>query len=154
MVLICCTVPVHNQIETDIHYPGSLLILCTNFVYLKIGTCVMPSSHQNCVIWVVTMVYLSTFIFCISNVCLVLVMMAPRYPNADRILRSSVDSLHKDLAMLTLDIFVELYSISQEMCTRFCCALLFCGYAIVHNEFTWSIYPYSSGLLCWHWGNR
>ena len=23
-----------------------------------------------------------------------------------------------------------------------------------HNEFTWSIYPYSSGLLCWHWGNR
>ena len=46
------------------------------------------------------------------------------------------------------------YSISQELCTRFCCALLCCGYAIVHNEFTWSIYPYSSGLLCWHWGNR
>ena len=22
------------------------------------------------------------------------------------------------------------------------------------NEFTWSIYPYSSGLLCWHWCNR
>ena len=41
------------------------------------------------------------------------------------------------------------YSISQEICTRFCCALLCCGYAIVHNEFTWSIYPYSSGLLCW-----
>ena len=33
------------------------------------------------------------------------------------------------------------------------CALLCCGYVIVHNEFTWSIYPYSSGLLCWHWGN-
>ena len=48
----------------------------------------------------------------------------------------------------------EIYSISQEICTRFCCALLCCGYAIVHNEFTWSIYPYSSGLLCWHWGNR
>ena len=48
----------------------------------------------------------------------------------------------------------EEYSISQEICTRFCCALLCCGYAIVHNEFTWSIYPYSSGLLCWHWGNR
>ena len=48
----------------------------------------------------------------------------------------------------------NLYSISQEICTRFCCALLCCGYAIVHNEFTWSIYPYSSGLLCWHWGNR
>ena len=46
------------------------------------------------------------------------------------------------------------YSISQEICTRFCCALLCCGYAIVHNEFTWSIYPYSLGLLCWHWGNR
>ena len=46
------------------------------------------------------------------------------------------------------------YSISQEICTRFCCALLCCGYAIVHDEFTWSIYPYSSGLLCWHWGNR
>ena len=46
------------------------------------------------------------------------------------------------------------YSISQEICTRFCCALLCCGYAIVHNEFIWSIYPYWSGLLCWHWGNR
>ena len=46
------------------------------------------------------------------------------------------------------------YSISQEICTRFCFALLCCGYAIIHNEFTWSIYPYSSGLLCWHWGNR
>ena len=46
------------------------------------------------------------------------------------------------------------YNIPQEICTRFCCALLCCGYAIVHNEFTWSIYPYSSGLLCWHWGNR
>ena len=45
------------------------------------------------------------------------------------------------------------YSISQEICTRFCCALLCCGYAIVHNEFTWSIYPYLSGLLCWHWGD-
>ena len=41
-----------------------------------------------------------------------------------------------------------------RICTRFCCALLCCGYAIFHNEFTWSIYPYSSGLLCWHWGNR
>ena len=50
--------------------------------------------------------------------------------------------------------YMREYSISQEICTRFCCALLCCGYAIVHNEFTWSIYPYSSGLLCWHWGNR
>ena len=30
----------------------------------------------------------------------------------------------------------DIYSISQEICTRFCCALLCCGYAIVHNEFT------------------
>ena len=36
-----------------------------------------------------------------------------------------------------------LYSKSQEICTPFRCALLCCGYAIVHNEFTWSIYPYS-----------
>ena len=28
------------------------------------------------------------------------------------------------------------YSISHEICTRSCCALLCCGYAIVHNEFT------------------
>ena len=34
----------------------------------------------------------------------------------------------------------SIYSISQEICTWFCCALLCCGYAIVHNEFTWSIY--------------
>ena len=47
-----------------------------------------------------------------------------------------------------------IYRMSQEICTRFCCALFCCGYAIVQNEFTWSIYPYSSGLLCWHWGNR
>ena len=32
------------------------------------------------------------------------------------------------------------YSISHEICTQFYCALLCCGYAIVHNEFTWSIY--------------
>ena len=30
---------------------------------------------------------------------------------------------------------VSPYSISQEICTRFCCALLCCGYVIVHNEF-------------------
>ena len=33
----------------------------------------------------------------------------------------------------------RVYSISQEICTRFCCALLGCGYAVVHNKFTWSI---------------
>ena len=37
------------------------------------------------------------------------------------------------------------YSKSQEICTRFCCALLCCGYAIVHNEFTWSIYHIHQG---------
>ena len=47
----------------------------------------------------------------------------------------------------------KIYSISQKICTRFCCASLCCGYAIVHIEFTWSINPYSSGLLCWHLGN-
>ena len=51
-------------------------------------------------------------------------------------------------------IVAGVYSISQEICTRFCCALFCCGYAIIHNEFTWSIYPYSPGLLCWHCGNR
>ena len=54
----------------------------------------------------------------------------------------------------TVIIAEGIYSISQEIWTRFCCALLCFGHAIVHNEFTWSIYPYSSGLLCWHWGNR
>ena len=36
----------------------------------------------------------------------------------------------------TLLVCYNYYSISQEICTRFCCALLCCGYAIVHNEFT------------------
>ena len=27
-------------------------------------------------------------------------------------------------------------TVSQEICTRFCCVLHCCGYAIVHNEFT------------------
>ena len=58
------------------------------------------------------------------------------------------------MAAICIGLNVLTYSISQEICTRFCCALLCCGYAIVHNEFTWSIYPYSSRLLCWHWGNR
>ena len=67
-----------------------------------------------------------------------------------------LDIITANYALYSLPyVFAELtYSISQEICTRFCCALLCCGYAIVHNEFTWSIYPYSSGLLCWHWGNR
>ena len=56
--------------------------------------------------------------------------------------------------VLLVPFVFTVYSISQELCTRFCCALLCCGYAIVRNEFTWSIYPCSSGLLCWHWGNR
>ena len=47
-----------------------------------------------------------------------------------------------------------LCSISHKICTRLCCALLFCGYAIIHIEFKWYICPYPSGLLHWHWGNR
>ena len=39
------------------------------------------------------------------------------------------------------------YSISQEICTRFCCALLCCGYAIVHNEFTWSFIHIHQGCF-------
>ena len=39
------------------------------------------------------------------------------------------------------------YNISQEICTRFCCALLCCGYAIVHNEFTWSIIHIHQGCF-------
>ena len=39
------------------------------------------------------------------------------------------------------------YSISQEICTRFCCALLCCGYAIIHNEFTWSIIHIHQGCF-------
>ena len=65
-------------------------------------------------------------------------------------LRSSM-SMGMSMSITTHTMYI---SISQEICTRFCCALLCCGYAIAHNEFTWSIYPYSSGLLCWHWGNR
>ena len=40
-----------------------------------------------------------------------------------------------------------MYSISQEICTRFllCCAL----FLVIH----WLIFPYPSGLLHWHCGN-
>ena len=71
---------------------------------------------------------------------------------------SSVDNMDEQYWVILNFFFLNScrcpYSISQEICTRFCCALLCCGYVIVHNEFTWSIYPYSLGLLCWHWGNR
>ena len=40
------------------------------------------------------------------------------------------------MAIHELGIILSGYSISQEICTRFCYALLCCGYAIVHNEFT------------------
>ena len=49
------------------------------------------------------------------------------------------------MAMSQISSCPDMYSISKEICTRFCCALLCCGYAIVHNEFTWSIYPYFLG---------
>ena len=57
-------------------------------------------------------------------------------------------------SILTRGTTFLIYIISQEICTRFCCALLCCSYVIIHNEFKWSIYPYWSRLLCWHWGNR
>ena len=68
------------------------------------------------------------------------------------VVRKHVLGIH--ISSLAIPMRYVPYSISQEICTRFCCALLCCGYAIVYNEFTWSIYAYSSGLLCWHWGNR
>ena len=37
---------------------------------------------------------------------------------------------------LTTRWIIHIYSISQKICTRFCCALLCCGYGIVQNEFT------------------
>ena len=74
--------------------------------------------------------------------------------NSEILLLTLWDELCISSNILTLQVPGPVYSISQEICTRFCCALLCCGYTIVHNEFTWSIHPYSSGLLCWHWGNR
>ena len=53
-------------------------------------------------------------------------------------------------AILTLS---HVQYIPRNMNTVLLCFVC-CGYAIIHNEFTWSIYPYSSGFLCWHWGNR
>ena len=35
-----------------------------------------------------------------------------------------------------------LCSISHKICTRLCCDLLFCGYAIIHIEFKWYIYAH------------
>ena len=85
---------------------------------------------------------------CLSILCCISTPGQMRWPPWFRSRRSLIirDQTH---VLLTWS-----YSISQEICTRFCCALLCCGYAVVHNEFTWSIYPYSPGLLCWHWGNR
>ena len=74
--------------------------------------------------------------------------------NSEILLLTLWDKLCISSNILTLQVPGPVYSISQEICKRFCCALLCCGYTIVHNEFTWRIYPYSSGLLCWHWGNR
>ena len=44
-------------------------------------------------------------------------------------------------------------SISYEICTWFCSVLLFSYLFSVIIEFVWFIYPYSSGLLHWHWDN-
>ena len=46
------------------------------------------------------------------------------------------------------------FSIFHEICIRFHCALFCCGYIVVWSGITWSIYPYPSGLLHWHWSNH
>ena len=45
------------------------------------------------------------------------------------------------------------HTISHEICT-WCFCLPCCGYIIVFSGFMGCIYPYPSGLLHWHWGNR
>ena len=45
----------------------------------------------------------------------------------------------------------DLQYISQNIRTT-SCALFSCGY--IGSRFVWSIYPYYSGLLHWHWGNH
>ena len=70
----------------------------------------------------------------------------------------SVNDIHQDKNAKDACLFVSevtyIQYIARNMHTVFCRALLFYGHVMVHNEFTWSINPYSSGLLCWHWGNR
>ena len=66
-----------------------------------------------------------------------------------------VNSLHKGPVMwkklpcddIMMALCVALCSISQQICAWFCLALCHCG-------IIWSIYPYFSGLLQWHWGNH
>ena len=69
------------------------------------------------------------------------------YHNAICSLVSGNNACHYKSSRGVTGIFREYCSLSQEICTRFCCALLCCGYAIVHNELAWSIYPYSSGCF-------
>ena len=78
------------------------------------------------------------------------------YTRACKIHYKSSDTWWLRLILLIMSQIIHggMYSISQEIRKRVCWALRCCGYAIVHNEFTWSIHPYSSGLLCWHLGNR
>ena len=51
-------------------------------------------------------------------------------------------------------------SASDEICTLLCCYFVyFCvcvevSYAVISCGFMWYIYPYSLGLLHWHWGNH
>ena len=45
------------------------------------------------------------------------------------------------------------YSTAHEICTYSCCAMFCCVY-IFFNGSIWLIFPYSSGLLHWHWGNH
>ena len=47
---------------------------------------------------------------------------------------------HQGLSLKQYIIIAAYYCISQEICTRFCYALLCCGYAIVHNEYSHEVF--------------
>ena len=87
------------------------------------------------------------YVFYILMICYWYRYMLNIYHDTFLLVNSFCLNLTYEFRVLSQETAHTKYSISQEICTWFCCALLCCGYAIVHNEFTWSIYPYSSGLL-------
>ena len=48
--------------------------------------------------------------------------------------------------------YPTIYSTSHKTCTQFCFPML-SGHCVL-SGLTWCIYPYSSGLLHWHWDNH
>ena len=44
-------------------------------------------------------------------------------------------------------LYIVGYSISDQICIWFCCALFFCGCIILYSKFMWYIYSYSSGFF-------